>query len=62
MSLSGQDVTFAHNDGTGGVLGISVCPIRRRNGHAPYAEDRNNYKLITPTMHVYYALNNCCMY
>ena len=50
--LSGQDVTFAHNGGTGGVLGISVCPVRKRNGHAPYAEDRNNYELITPTMHV----------
>ena len=46
MSLLGLGVTTARNGGTGTVLGISACPVRRRSGHAHGVNDRSDFRAL----------------
>ena len=46
MSLLGLGVTTARNGGTGAVLGISACPVRRRSGHAHGVNDRSDFRAL----------------
>ena len=45
MRLHGLGVTTAHNGGTGTVLGISACPVRK-SWHAHGVYHRSDFKTL----------------
>ena len=58
-SLSGQDVIFVGDGGTGSVLGSSVCPVHPPSGHA---QSTNKCQFLLETLNLIAVWLQCSFF